>query len=142
MRHLIILLVLLVAYGNALSAADSVPSYEDKLNAFNEKRKANKSPMSEADKLVMKNAGEHIAKSLPNPGIHIGEKVPDFTLNNAFGKTITLSEELIKGPVVLVFYRGAWCPYCNLHLHSLQGSIAENGKGVCCRHYRQLAGSK
>lgn len=125
MRNLIILTLLLFTYGQQVSAKVFAPSYEEKLKAFNEMRKAKKSPMNEADKLVMKKAGEYLATSLPNPGIHIGEKVPDFELNDAFGKTISLTEELKKGPVVLVFYRGAWCPYCNLHLHVLQESIEE-----------------
>src|SRR5579883_2130485 len=42
-----------------------------------------------------------------------GEQAPDFTLPDAFGHSVTLSEFLKRGPVVLTFYRGEWCPYCN-----------------------------
>ena len=42
---------------------------------------------------------------------------------NNNNKQITLSHALNKGPVVLSFYRGAWCPFCNLHLHALQKSL-------------------
>ena len=128
MRYLIILLIILFTYGQSSSAEIFAPSYEEKLKAFNEMRKAKMPPMSDADKLVFKNAGEYLAKHLPNPGIQVGEKVPDFTLNNAFGKAISLSDELKNGPVILVFYRGAWCPFCNLHLHVLQESITEFSK--------------
>ena len=54
-----------------------------------------------------------------------GELAPDFSLPNATGKTITLSEELKKGPVVLTWYRGGWCPYCNLQLAAYQAILPE-----------------
>ena len=52
-----------------------------------------------------------------------GDKAPDFTLNNATGEAVTLSEYLKKGPVVLTWYRGGWCPYCNLTLRQLQQEL-------------------
>lgn len=54
-----------------------------------------------------------------------GDKAPDFTLPNATGKEITLSQELKKGPVVLKFYRGSWCPFCNLELRALQLALPQ-----------------
>ncbi|QEE48482.1 AhpC/TSA family protein [Flavobacterium alkalisoli] len=48
--------------------------------------------------------------------LQAGDKAPDFSLVNATGNMITLSELLEKGKVVLTFYRGSWCPYCNLQL--------------------------
>jgi peroxiredoxin len=60
---------------------------------------------------------------MPSPGLRVGDKAPDFALPNATGKTVRLSEALSKGPVVLAFYRGAWCPYCNLELRALQQSL-------------------
>ncbi|WP_277875361.1 redoxin domain-containing protein [Cytobacillus oceanisediminis] len=45
---------------------------------------------------------------------------PDFTLPNATGEHISFSRELEKGPVILTFYRGAWCPYCNLEHKAYQ----------------------
>lgn len=59
-----------------------------------------------------------------------GDKAPDFTLMDVTGEKFTLSELLTKGPVVLVWYRGGWCPYCNVHLRTLQKSLdafAETG---------------
>ena len=49
----------------------------------------------------------------------IGETLPKATLQNAEGKNVDLSEVLKKKPTVLVFYRGGWCPYCNLQLSGL-----------------------
>ena len=53
-------------------------------------------------------------------GLIAGAKAPDFTLVNSTGQKITLSEEIMKGPVVLIFYRGIWCPFCNLELKAYQ----------------------
>lgn len=53
-------------------------------------------------------------------GLRAGVKAPDFTLVDSTGQKITLSEELLKGPVVLIFYRGTWCPFCNLELKAYQ----------------------
>jgi peroxiredoxin len=52
--------------------------------------------------------------------LKMGEIAPDFTLKNATGKKITLSEEIKGGPIILTWYRGGWCPYCNLALAYMQ----------------------
>lgn len=57
------------------------------------------------------------------PGVAIGEKAPSFVLPNANGKPVSLDDRLLEGPVVVVFYRGAWCPYCDTHLRAFQASI-------------------
>jgi len=58
-------------------------------------------------------------------GLEVGAKAPDFTLADATGKKVTLSEKLANGPVILVFYRGEWCPFCNLQLKAYQSIINE-----------------
>ncbi|MCL4142031.1 UNVERIFIED_CONTAM: hypothetical protein GTU68_020618 [Idotea baltica] len=55
----------------------------------------------------------------------VGEKAPDFTLPNALGKDVSLSEELKKGFVIIKFYRGEWCPICNLDLRDIQKNLSE-----------------
>jgi peroxiredoxin len=50
----------------------------------------------------------------------VGENVGDFALPDADGRSVRLSSLLSNGPVVVVFYRGEWCPYCNLHLSRFQ----------------------
>ncbi|MEL6554870.1 MAG: peroxiredoxin-like family protein [Cyanobacteria bacterium J06621_11] len=54
------------------------------------------------------------------PTLKVGDLAPDFTLPNATGQQISLTEALRQGPVVLNFYRGGWCPYCNLELRAYQ----------------------
>jgi len=51
--------------------------------------------------------------------ILIGEKLPNANFQNAEGKSIQLKALLEEKPTVLVFYRGGWCPYCNLQLSGL-----------------------
>ncbi len=52
-----------------------------------------------------------------------GDKAPNFKLKNAKGESVTLYDELKNGPVVLIWYRGGWCPYCNLTLKRLQDEL-------------------
>ncbi len=119
------LIFLLLATSHLVNAGELIPSYQESLNQYLEKSKSVKSPFSEADMAIMNKAGESLAVSMPSPGIKVGEKAPDFKLSNALGKTVSLKDELKKGPVVLVFYRGAWCPFCNMHLHALQQSLPQ-----------------
>ena len=57
--------------------------------------------------------------------LQAGDRAPDFSLSNAVGETITLSALLKQGSVVLTFYRGTWCPYCNLQLNQYQQILPE-----------------
>jgi peroxiredoxin len=52
-----------------------------------------------------------------------GDKAPLFRAINHNSTTVDLAEMLKNGKVVLVFYRGAWCPYCNKHMSNLQDSL-------------------
>ncbi|MDZ7805285.1 peroxiredoxin-like family protein [Thiohalophilus sp.] len=117
----------------AAMAAESVPSYEQAREQFEaERRQTSNGPkLSPEDRQIMQQAGEDLAASMPDPGLEVGKKAPDFALPNAFGKSVSLYKQLENGPVVLVFYRGAWCPYCNLQLHTLRESLpAIEGEGA------------
>jgi peroxiredoxin len=52
--------------------------------------------------------------------VGLDEAAPDFALPNAAGKSIVLKDLLKSGPVILTFYRGGWCPYCNIQLRAYQ----------------------
>ncbi len=52
-----------------------------------------------------------------------GDKAPNFKLTNALGQQVSLNDYLAKGPVILTWYRGGWCPYCNMTLHRLQEEL-------------------
>jgi peroxiredoxin len=57
-------------------------------------------------------------------GLNVNDKAPVFTAKNQAGKTINLEEQLKSGAVVLIFYRGQWCPYCNKQLKRLEDSLS------------------
>jgi peroxiredoxin len=50
----------------------------------------------------------------------VGDTAPAFTLPDQLGREISSAELYAKGPLVISFYRGSWCPYCSLELHALQ----------------------
>jgi peroxiredoxin len=54
-----------------------------------------------------------------------GDRSPEFTLLDADGKPVSSRELLARGPLVISFYRGVWCPYCNLELQALQATLSE-----------------
>lgn len=56
-------------------------------------------------------------------GLNVNDKAPVFSARNQEGKSIDLGGLLKTGPVVLVFYRGQWCPYCNRQLKNLEDSL-------------------
>jgi peroxiredoxin len=60
-----------------------------------------------------------------------GDSAPDFTLPDPDGKPVSSRELLASGPLVISFYRGVWCPYCNLELQALQEAFSEiTGRGA------------
>lgn len=61
--------------------------------------------------------------SVVKTGLEIGDKAPDFSGIDQNGNELSLNGLVEKGPVVLIFYRGYWCPYCNKHLSELQDSL-------------------
>jgi peroxiredoxin len=64
-------------------------------------------------------------------GLNVNDVAPDFTGINQIGKKINLKKQLRNGNVVLVFYRGQWCPFCNKQLKQLEDSLALiKGKGA------------
>lgn len=72
--------------------------------------------------------GSHalVAQTIPSKAIDvspllIGEKAPNSLLRGVGGKSDSLLHILLLKPTVLIFYRGGWCPYCNIHLAELQG---------------------
>lgn len=65
------------------------------------------------------------ASQIAAHAIKVGDVAPDFTLPNVTGDPVSLQETLRNGPLVLSFYRGGWCPFCNLELHALQSRLPE-----------------
>jgi peroxiredoxin len=57
--------------------------------------------------------------------LQVGETAPDFELPDTDGRAVSLDRALARGPVVVAFYRGGWCPFCNLALRGLQRALPE-----------------
>lgn len=66
-----------------------------------------------------------IDSGITNKTLKEGEALPDILLPNATGQNVAIQELLQSGPVVISFYRGGWCPYCNLELKALQDKLPE-----------------
>jgi peroxiredoxin len=66
-----------------------------------------------------------IASGIAERALKVGDMAPDFALPDVAGRTVSLRETLARGPVVLSFYRGGWCPYCNLELRAYQRLLPE-----------------
>lgn len=65
------------------------------------------------------------AAGLARHALNAGQPAPNFTLPDATGQPQTLANLLGHGPVVLTFYRGNWCPYCNVQLRAYQQALPE-----------------
>lgn len=57
--------------------------------------------------------------------LKVGDRAPEFELPDATGKTVKLPDLLARGPVVVTWYRGGWCPYCNIALRGFQKRLPE-----------------
>lgn len=74
---------------------------------------------------LMTELQELIANGIAEKSVHKGDTFPAFNLPNANNELRPLSSFLSKGPLVISFYRGAWCPYCNLEINALQKRLPE-----------------
>lgn len=57
--------------------------------------------------------------------LKVGDIAPVFGLPDHSGRLVNITAHLAQGPVVLTFYRGGWCPYCNLQLRAYQDILPE-----------------
>jgi len=73
-------------------------------------------------------AADRVGVLAPGTGIPVGQKVPDVRGRDLDGKDVALSSLYAKGPVLLAFYRGGWCPYCNSEIHALTIAYPEYQK--------------
>jgi peroxiredoxin len=68
---------------------------------------------------------ELIASAQAQRARNAGDMAPEFTLSDPDGKPVSSRQLLARGPLVVSFYRGVWCPYCNLELQALQDTLPE-----------------
>ncbi|MGD6815952.1 peroxiredoxin-like family protein [Metabacillus sp. 84] len=87
-----------------------------------EKFKKNASAKTQED---MEKAIRELEESEEGKGLKVGDQVPDFILPDAQGNEVSIANVLKKGPAVITFYRGGWCPYCNMELKAYQDILHE-----------------
>ncbi len=117
-----------LAFGS-LSLAQSSPASDGEGELTRELLELEKKSTTTASAEVLE-AGRKGTDEIRNSGIlesalNVGKGMPEFTLDDAFGKAVSSTDLLKKGHIVLVFYRGAWCPYCNLYLRGLQKRLSD-----------------
>jgi peroxiredoxin len=101
---------------------------QDRLDAFKADFKAGKAPYfapPEIHPIMERATAELIASGQAGRALKAGDRAPAFTLTDPDGKPVSSSELLARGPLVLSFYRGVWCPYCNLELQALQEALPQ-----------------
>lgn len=75
--------------------------------------------------VMMKAAGDLDAQRVGDHGLGPGDPFPDIGLLDAAGEPVSVASLLTKGPLLVNFYRGGWCPYCNLELKAYQDRLQD-----------------
>lgn len=102
-------------------------SVQDRLDAFKADLESGKLPFKptmQQIEAMHRATAELVAGGQARHALKAGDKAPDFVLNDADGKPVASRDLRAKGPLVLSFYRGVWCPYCNMELQALQAELA------------------
>lgn len=97
-----------------------------KLDAFKADFEAGKPPYSVPRSVIdtmHRGTDELIASGAATRALKAGDIATLFVLNDPDGKSVSAAELLAQGPLVVSFYRGVWCPYCNMELQALQEAL-------------------
>jgi peroxiredoxin len=100
-------------------------SLQAKLDAFKADFEAGKPPYNVPPSVIEtmhRATAELIASGLASRAKKAGDVAPSFSLRDGDGNVVSLEELLKKGPVIVSFYRGVWCPYCNMELQALEAA--------------------
>jgi peroxiredoxin len=101
-------------------------SLQATLDAFKADFRSGKPPYSapaDIHPIMDRATQELIASGQAARALKAGDKAPHFILNDANGNPVSSRELLAQGPLVVSFYRGVWCPYCNFELQALESAL-------------------
>jgi peroxiredoxin len=101
-------------------------SLQAKLDAFKADFEAGKPPYNVPESVIEtmhRATNELIASGAAAKALKAGDRAPSFVLNDPDGRPVSAADLLSEGPLVVSFYRGVWCPYCNMELQALQGAL-------------------
>jgi peroxiredoxin len=97
---------------------------QGKLNAFKAEFDTRLAPPA-AVKALHRSVEELTASGAPERALKVGDTAPEFSLPDADGNIVSSKALLLEGPLVVSFYRGVWCPYCNYELTALEAARAQ-----------------
>ena len=101
---------------------------QDRLDAFKADFRSGKPPFNapaHIHPIMARATAELIASGAAARALKAGDRAPEFTLAGPDGTLVSSAELLARGPLVVSFYRGVWCPYCNMELQALQAALPE-----------------
>jgi peroxiredoxin len=110
------------------AAATSPPSTSGTVAAMAPSAAASSKPPGPTMKDYTEPPADRIGVLAAGTGIPVGQKVPDIRARDLDGKDVSLSSLYAKGPLLLAFYRGGWCPYCSSENHALATAYPEYQK--------------
>ncbi|MDN7613516.1 peroxiredoxin-like family protein [Burkholderia cepacia] len=103
-------------------------SLQDKLDAFRANFEAGGPPYNAPSHIhePMHRATRELTESgAAEKALKVGDRGPTFTLKDAEGTSHSSTDLLARGPLIVTFYRGVWCPYCNFDLQAIQASLPD-----------------
>jgi peroxiredoxin len=101
-------------------------SLQEQLDAFKAEIESGRPPYNAtraAIDTMHRATAELKASGQESRALKVGDKAPNFVLKDADGNSLSSAELLTRGPLIVTFYRGAWCPYCNMELKALEASL-------------------
>jgi peroxiredoxin len=114
------------ATDGAVQAKELPMSLQAKLDAFKADFEGGKPPYNAprpAIEIMHRATAELIASGAANRARKVGDVAPSFVLSDPDGRPVPAADLLARGPLVISFYRGVWCPYCNMELQALQAAL-------------------
>jgi peroxiredoxin len=98
-------------------------SLQDRLDAFKAEFRAARPP--EVRAIMERATAELVASGAAGRALKAGDRAPAFTLEAQDGTLVSSADLLATGPLVVSFYRGVWCPYCNMELQALEATRSD-----------------
>ncbi|MBW8724342.1 MAG: AhpC/TSA family protein [Inquilinus limosus] len=103
-------------------------SLQARLDAFKADFEAGKPPYNVRQSVIEtmhRATAELIASGAAGRALNVGDKAPSFALKDPEGAVVNSAALLAGGPLIVSFYRGVWCPYCNMELQALEAAKPE-----------------
>lgn len=103
-------------------------SLQDRIDAFKADFEAGKPPYNAPNWIhepMHRATKELIDSGAASRALKVGDRAPTFTLKDPDGHEVSSADLLAQGPLIVTFYRGAWCPYCNMDLKALQAAVPD-----------------